>query len=172
MRSLLLGLLGLGLALGVGAGVGCTQKDWQEEFAKLKPRPKPRVAPKKLYRAAMEFRSQEGDEVRIVVRRRGDTSFWVTTRALRAGREYPRTSRARYEMGDPMRPVAALALHTSLERTKDAGCVDTPVALVEVGKTRRTEREKDICYLGADEELGMIFMELLPREHFAEVFVE
>ena len=152
--------------------VGCTSRDWQQEFAKLKPRPKPRVPPKKLFRAAMEFRTQEGDEVRIEVRRRGDASFWVTTRALRAGREYPRISRASYEMGDPMRPVAALALHESIARTVKAGCEDKPVALVEVGRARRTTREQDVCYLGADEELGMIFMELLPEDHFAEVFVE
>lgn len=153
-------------------GVGCTSRDWQDEFAKLKPHPKPRVPPKQLFRAAMEFHTKEGDEVRVEVRRRGDTAFHVTTRARRAGREHPRTSRNLYEMGDPMRPVAALALHTALERTKRAGCEDKPVALVEVGKARSTDREQDICYLGADEELGMIFLELMPEDHFAEVFVE
>lgn len=168
MRRLFLLLLGLGLII----HVGCTAKDWKAEFAKLKPVPKPRVPPKKLFRAAMEFRTQEGDEIRVEVRRRGDTSFWVTTRARRAGREYPRTSRASYEMGDPMRPVAALALHTSIDRTKQKGCEDKPSALVEVGRATRTDRDQDICYLGVDEELGMIFMELLPPDHFAEVFVE
>jgi hypothetical protein len=166
MRRLTLLLLVLVL------GTGCTQRDWQDEFAKLKPRPKPRVPPKKRFRAAMEFRTKEGDEVRIQVRRSSDTSFWVNTRARRAGRDHPLVSRATYEMGDPMRPVAALALHTSIERTRQKGCEDKPVALVEVGTKRRADRKQDICYLGADEELGMIFMELLPRDHFADVFTD